>query len=96
MFFVLSPFNAATGSLQNHPLTPQTTQISATASYSVRLQSFQNYADDKQVLHPGHFMWSIDTLLNCILDIKSGMAEPFLYLNQDKSPEGQRENFFFY
>lgn len=39
----------------------------------------------------------IDALFNCILDIKSWMAENFLQLNQDKTevlvigPEGRRE-----
>ena len=61
--------------------------------------NFHSYADDTQLyiaVSPDD-TGPIDTLLNCILDIKSWMAENFLQLNQDKTevliigPEGQRE-----
>ena len=61
--------------------------------------SFHNYADDTQLyiaVSPDD-TGPIDTLLNCILDIKSWMAVNFLQLNQDKTevlvigPEGKRE-----
>ena len=61
--------------------------------------SFHSYADDTQLyiaVSPDD-TGPIDTLLNCIIDIKSWMAENFLQLNQDKTevlvigPEGKRE-----
>ncbi|XP_054864080.1 uncharacterized protein LOC129348233 [Amphiprion ocellaris] len=61
--------------------------------------SFHSYADDTQLyiaVSPDD-TGPIDSLLNCILDIKSWMAVNFLQLNQDKTevlvigPEGQRE-----
>jgi len=61
--------------------------------------SFHSYADDTQLyiaVSPDD-TGPIDALFNCILDIKSWMAENFLQLNQDKTevlvigPEGQRE-----
>ena len=61
--------------------------------------SFHNYADDTQLyiaVSPDD-TGPLDTLFNCILDIKSWMAANFLQLNQDKTevlvigPEGQRE-----
>ena len=61
--------------------------------------SFHSYADDTQLyiaVSPDD-TGPIDTLLNCILDIKSWMAVNFLQLNQDKTevlligPEGERE-----
>uniref|UniRef100_A0A671TXF6 Reverse transcriptase domain-containing protein n=1 Tax=Sparus aurata TaxID=8175 RepID=A0A671TXF6_SPAAU len=61
--------------------------------------NFQSYADDTQLyiaVSPDD-MGPIDSLLNCILDIESWMAENFLQLNQDKTevliigPEGKRE-----
>ena len=61
--------------------------------------NFHSYADDTQLyiaMSPDD-MEPIDCLLNCILDIKSWMAENFLQLNQDKTevliigPEGKRE-----
>ncbi len=61
--------------------------------------SFHSYADDTQLyiaVSPDD-TGPIDTLFNCILDIKSWMAVNFLQLNQDKTevlvigPEGQKE-----
>ena len=61
--------------------------------------SFHSYADDTQLytaVSPDD-TGPLDTLLNCILDIKSWMAANFLQLNQDTTkvlvigPEGQRE-----
>ena len=61
--------------------------------------SFHSYADDTQLyiaVSPDD-TGPIDSLFNCILDIKSWMAVNFLQLNQDKTevlvigPEGQRE-----
>ena len=60
---------------------------------------FHSYADDKEMyiaVSPDD-TGPIDALFNCILDIKSWMAENFLQLNQDKTevlvigPEGKRE-----
>ena len=48
--------------------------------------NFHSYADDTQLyitVSPDD-MGPIDSILNCILDIKSWMAENFLQLNQDK------------
>uniref|UniRef100_A0A672IAL3 Reverse transcriptase domain-containing protein n=1 Tax=Salarias fasciatus TaxID=181472 RepID=A0A672IAL3_SALFA len=61
--------------------------------------SFHSYADDTQLyiaVSPDD-SGPIETLFNCISDIKSWMAVNFLQLNQDKTevlvigPEGQRE-----
>ena len=61
--------------------------------------SFHSYADETQLyiaVSPDD-TGPIDTLLNCILDIKSWMAVNFLQLNQDPTevlvigPEGKRE-----
>ncbi len=61
--------------------------------------NFHSYADDTQLyiaVSPDDTGPS-DTLFNCILDIKSWMAEDFSQLNQDKTevliigPEGKRE-----
>ncbi|KAK7885918.1 hypothetical protein WMY93_025539 [Mugilogobius chulae] len=61
--------------------------------------NFHSYADDTQLyisMSPDDTR-SMDALFNCILDIKSWMAENFLQLNQDKTevlvigPEAQRE-----
>ena len=58
-----------------------------------------SYADDTQLyiaVSPDD-LEPVNVLLNCILDIKSWMAENFLQLNQDKTevliigPEGKRE-----
>ena len=49
--------------------------------------NFHSYADDTQLyiaVSPDD-TGPIDSLLNCILDIKSWMAENFLQLNQDKT-----------
>uniref|UniRef100_A0A8C6NVU5 Reverse transcriptase domain-containing protein n=1 Tax=Nothobranchius furzeri TaxID=105023 RepID=A0A8C6NVU5_NOTFU len=61
--------------------------------------NFHSYADDTQLyisVSPDDSR-PMDALFNCILDIKSWMAENFLQLNQDKTevlvigPEAQRE-----
>uniref|UniRef100_A0A669DS15 Reverse transcriptase domain-containing protein n=1 Tax=Oreochromis niloticus TaxID=8128 RepID=A0A669DS15_ORENI len=61
--------------------------------------NFHSYADDTQLyisVSPDDTR-PMDALFNCILDIKSWMAENFLQLNQDKTevliigPEAQRE-----
>ncbi|KAK7891097.1 hypothetical protein WMY93_023060 [Mugilogobius chulae] len=61
--------------------------------------NFHSYADDTQLyisMSPDDTR-PMDALFNCILDIKSWMAENFLQLNQDKTevlvigPEAQRE-----
>ena len=61
--------------------------------------NFHSYADDTQLyiaVSPDD-MGPTDSLLNCILDIKSWMAENFSQLNQDRTevliigPEGKRE-----
>uniref|UniRef100_A0A8C6KAZ9 Reverse transcriptase domain-containing protein n=1 Tax=Nothobranchius furzeri TaxID=105023 RepID=A0A8C6KAZ9_NOTFU len=61
--------------------------------------NFHSYADDTQLyisVSPDDTR-PMDALFNCILDIKSWMAENFLQLNQDEtevlviSPEAQRE-----
>ena len=61
--------------------------------------NFHGYADDTQLyiaMSPDD-TGPFDSLLNCILDLKSWMAEHFLQLNQDKTevlimgPEGKRE-----
>ena len=61
--------------------------------------NFHSYADDT-LLYIAVFAddtGPIDSLLNCILDLKSWTSENFLQLNQDKTevsiigPEGKRE-----
>lgn len=65
--------------------------------------NFHSYADDTQLyiaVSPDD-TGPIDALFNCILDIKSWMAENFLQLNQDKTellvigPEAMREKLNF-
>ena len=65
--------------------------------------NFHSYADDTQlyIAVSPEDTGPIDSLFNCILDIKSWMAENFMQLNQDKTevlvigPEAMREKLNF-
>lgn len=68
-------------------------------AFFIRRRGINSYADDTQLSIPvsPDDLEPIDSLFNCILDLKSWMADTCLQLNQEKAevlviaPEGERE-----